>query len=582
MSGVATVLLRAVTALLLLSGLVGIAVDATDLRTEAVRMAGGEETADRIAELQRNEAMQEQLFGSATPETVAELEELETAVERLLPFAFLPATLELLVSLLAVSLGLTLLVRLPGNAAARALALLLAFFFHEDFDLLPVSGPIWAAEGLVYMIVVLRFATLFPRPLTEADVLRASSGMARRVAWLEAQLLHWRGLVLVALTTAVLYGGLISLARAVPQLRTPLLAAAILMITLPLFEAARLMRIGYHTATAVEKRSGLWVIHGFVFLAWAMLLATVLFLTVTIWQPYDTLFVRLMVQDLATNLLLLAGMGGLTLSLAFAVFYRGAIDPGLMIRKTTLYGAVGLLMVVTFVALEEFISAYIVDLLGLPHQAGGWLAGSAVALLFGRVRERVENHTNRLVDRLIPATVPAEAERFSATVVYSDLVSFASAPAAGEALVLTGTALFHAASRESAERHHGRLVKTIEDAVILEFEDPVNSVLAAVDTRRRYEQAAVALGMQPMQVRTGISCGEVAHARDGDVFGDVVDTASQLHEIAGAGCIVAIEAVTRGLDLPSDLEIVPLGTHALRGVRNPVPCFEIRVTASIT
>jgi class 3 adenylate cyclase len=576
------VLLRGVTALLLLTGFAGVIVDARDFRGQVVEMAAGRLTADRISELQRRIEVQEQLFGSATPETRAEFDELTDATRRLLPYAALPAAAGLLVVLLAVTLGLVLLVRLPNTAAAQTLALLLGLLFAEDFGLLPATGAVVLAQSLLMMVAVLRFATLFPRPLSKSDLTpRAPSGIRSRLAVVEMQLLEWRGLAWTVLAAAGLFAVSTALVPLMPRLRLGLVGLAILMVVLTLLEAVRLMRIGYRTGTAEQKRSALWVIQGFIAFSWALFIGISLFVLLEVWRPFESLLLQLALQELAPNLLFVAGFGALTLSIAFAVFYRGAMDPGLMIRKTTLYGAVGVAMVGTFVAIEGFLSAYIVDLLGFPQQAGGWLAGSAVALLFSRVRDRVEKHTNRLVDRLIPATALAESERRAATIVFSDLVGFTRAAAEDEARALTSASLFHAASRESAERHQGRLVKTIGDAVLLEFANPHNSVMAALDLRLRYEQAAAALGMQPMPIRTGINAGEVVHARDGDLFGDAVNTASRLEQIAGAGCIVVSDAVADHVRPAAGLEIVPVGTRVLRGVREPVPCYEIRATTSV-
>jgi hypothetical protein len=77
-------------------------------------------------------------------------------------------------------------------------------------------------------------------------------------------------------------------------------------------------------------------------------------------------------------------------ALAMSMFYRGAIDPALMLRRSALYSLLGVVLTTLFVAVEGAMSNELVARLGLPQQLGSIAAGTAVALAFAPVRARID------------------------------------------------------------------------------------------------------------------------------------------------------------------------------------------------
>ena len=148
------------------------------------------------------------------------------------------------------------------------------------------------------------------------------------------------------------------------------------------------LRPSYAFCELGERRQMLWIVEGCLIAIWATLLMMAL-----------SIAIRIMGFDPA--LLVGAGMGltGLAVVLCFAlaIFYRGALEPGLAIRATTLYGALALLLTSVFVGLETLVSAYVVGAFGLPEGAGGWVSGTVIALLFGPLRARVERRTSGML-----------------------------------------------------------------------------------------------------------------------------------------------------------------------------------------
>ncbi|MBI3663555.1 MAG: adenylate/guanylate cyclase domain-containing protein [Acidobacteria bacterium] len=88
-----------------------------------------------------------------------------------------------------------------------------------------------------------------------------------------------------------------------------------------------------------------------------------------------------------------------------------------------------------------------------------------------------------------------------------------------------------------AERHGGTICKTIGDALMTYFEDPINAVRAAVDMQRTLEAYNTHQQEQErIQVRIGMNFGP-GMIKDKDVFGDVVNTAARIQTLAKASAI---------------------------------------------
>lgn len=123
------------------------------------------------------------------------------------------------------------------------------------------------------------------------------------------------------------------------------------------------------------------------------------------------------------------------------------------------------------------------------------------------------------------------------------------------------------------EQHRGRVVKTIGDEVMSIFPAPAEAGRAAVDI-----QLAVA-GMAPVEkvrlgVRIGLHHGPVVE-RDGDVFGDTVNLAARLTEMAARGQIITSLETVEQLDDLRKLDCRKLYAIPVKGKEKDVQICEI-------
>jgi hypothetical protein len=88
----------------------------------------------------------------------------------------------------------------------------------------------------------------------------------------------------------------------------------------------------------------------------------------------------------------------LVVTSAVAIFYAGSVDPGLVLRRSTVYGALGALGILLFAGLEDVLSNWVASRIGLPGSVGSLLAGSLTAGVMIPLRKTVD----RIASRVLP------------------------------------------------------------------------------------------------------------------------------------------------------------------------------------
>ena len=93
--------------------------------------------------------------------------------------------------------------------------------------------------------------------------------------------------------------------------------------------------------------------------------------------------------------------------------------------------------------------------------------------------------------------------------------------------------------RPKIEEHNGRVVKTTGDGVVAEFGSPVEAVRTAVEVQQAL--ASQSEHGPGLSMRIGINLGDIIVEADGDIYGDEVNVAARLEQLAlpGGICISA-------------------------------------------
>lgn len=261
-------------------------------------------------------------------------------------------------------------------------------------------------------------------------------------------------------------------------------------------------------------------------------------------------------------------------SLALSIFYRGAVDPRLAVRRVTVFGVMGLMVAILFVAFERFVTMKVVAWMSLPQETGSMIAAALVAGSLAPVRATAQRAVNAVMSRFLPLESLMEGERKIFAVVICDISGYTALSARDEKQALLLAALLQRQAQKVSEEFNGRVVKSMGDAVILAFEDAAAAIGAMGTLHREFALAARLLGLEALPVHSGAHFGEATQTHDGDLYGQTVNVAARILSLAAPGqrivsAELAAAASLRGAGLRS------MGPRQLKNVPQPVECHEV-------
>ena len=125
-------------------------------------------------------------------------------------------------------------------------------------------------------------------------------------------------------------------------------------------------------------------------------------------------------------------------------------------------------------------------------------------------------------------------------------------------------------------KHRGRIVKTTGDGMLVEFNSVIDAVQTAVEIQRRMSRRnSDVVPDRRIEFRIGINLGDVIVQED-DIFGDGVNVAARLEEIAEPGGICVSYAVRDQLGLRMDVQFEDLGEQAMKNIARPIRAYRVR------
>ncbi len=314
-------------------------------------------------------------------------------------------------------LALVLALRAGARAEARALALLMVLWPGASpgsvYFAPGTSAWLRSAENAFYgayawftplmaMTAFGRFSVLFPLPLDPAAIERVKGrllqairrNMLRPTQW-------WCAGLLAAVSLPVLK----SLLRGNDVLNAGIATLVLGAIILTFVGGARNLADSYRRANAEQQRTAFWLLEGLIMFTVGLLVLPIVigFFTGVARAIADRdVYLSDAVQQTGEALAMMAT----AVCIAFATFYRGAIDSKLIVRNTAIYGLLAAMLLVFFVAFENLLAGQIARLLNLDSGVGTWITGIIAVLsvtpLHGWLRRKI-----------LPPT-PREASRASA------------------------------------------------------------------------------------------------------------------------------------------------------------------------
>lgn len=164
-----------------------------------------------------------------------------------------------------------------------------------------------------------------------------------------------------------------------------------------------------------------------------------------------------------------------------------------------------------------------------------------------------------------------------AAVWFADISGFSRRAAVDEDEALHLVQLFQAVCRDVVDRLDGRIVKFLGDGAMAEFGSCDAAVRAACMARAAFRARAETAGIEDADVHLGVHLGEIATGRDGDIYGEGVNVASRLQDLAATGQVVVSEDVQGTLHQQRDFSFEDLGEQTVKGRARPIRVYAVEI-----
>lgn len=165
------------------------------------------------------------------------------------------------------------------------------------------------------------------------------------------------------------------------------------------------------------------------------------------------------------------------------------------------------------------------------------------------------------------ASEDEDSKRKLSAIMFTDMKGYSAEMGRDEERTLKKAWRYEKAIKSIIKEHHGRVVKTIGDAIMGDFDSAVNSVRSA---------AAIQdfLKKEDIKIRIGIHLGDVVH-KAGDIFGEGVNIASRLESICEPGSIYISEDVYNQVKGKVAVKFESLGSRPLKNIESPPKVYKI-------
>jgi len=173
--------------------------------------------------------------------------------------------------------------------------------------------------------------------------------------------------------------------------------------------------------------------------------------------------------------------------------------------------------------------------------------------------------------------VPSEniEQRKLAAIMFTDMVGYSALSQRDDRLALELLEEHRHLLREIFPRFHGTEIKTIGDAFLVEFGSALEAAQCAIEIQRTLAKRNHDVTLdRRIELKIGIHIGDVVH-RNGDVYGDGVNIASRIEQLAGAGGICVSMDVERQIRNALEARFEKFGSADLKNIKLPMDLFRI-------
>jgi adenylate cyclase len=170
----------------------------------------------------------------------------------------------------------------------------------------------------------------------------------------------------------------------------------------------------------------------------------------------------------------------------------------------------------------------------------------------------------------------ARVERRLAAILAADIAGYSRLMGVDEVGTL---AALKAHRREAVDpaiaQHHGRIVKTTGDGMLVEFASAVDAVTCAVAVQAKMVERNASTARK-ITFRIGINVGDVI-IDGGDIFGDGVNVAARIENECEPGGVYLSDDAFRQVQGKTPFAFDDMGERSLKNIDRAVRIYAVRV-----
>ena len=129
--------------------------------------------------------------------------------------------------------------------------------------------------------------------------------------------------------------------------------------------------------------------------------------------------------------------------------------------------------------------------------------------------------------------------------------------------------------------HHGRLIRSMGDGFLVEFDSAVDAVCCALEIQGELaHREAVADADRQIRLRIGINTGDVI-IDDRDIYGNSVNVAARLEGLAEPGDVYITRGVRDQLEGHPGLSFADKGERRVKNIQNPIRVYCVKFSQEL-
>ncbi len=162
-------------------------------------------------------------------------------------------------------------------------------------------------------------------------------------------------------------------------------------------------------------------------------------------------------------------------------------------------------------------------------------------------------------------------------IMFTDIKGFSRRMGESEQLTLKLLRDHNRIMRYLVRKHRGKIIKGTGDGFLIDFDSAVVALQCAVEAQQRFLRYNEGKAESDrILVRMSVSLGEVMIV-DGDLFGDEVNIAARIQQLADPGGICITREVYERVKSKLSLLTVSMGPQALKNIRQSIEIYKVLI-----